>query len=209
MNYVEVHDAIIARSRVRKFTRKEVRERGLDFELHHIVPQSLGGTNAKDNLVWLTYREHFLVHWLLTKITTGKARRKMANAMVYMVGGNPARKTPRVVSGWQYALARKFAREASLGRPMSAEARRKIGDANRGYKMSPEHLAATRRTGSKQSAETRRKISKAGTGKKKPKQREYMLRYWAERRILGFRPMTSTERSKRSRAMKRGLACPM
>ena len=38
------------------------------FERHHIIPKSLGGTNDVDNLVNLTAREHFICHWLLTKM---------------------------------------------------------------------------------------------------------------------------------------------
>jgi len=37
-------------------------------EEHHIMPKSLGGLDAKYNLVYLTAREHFLCHWLLTKM---------------------------------------------------------------------------------------------------------------------------------------------
>jgi len=37
-------------------------------EKHHIKPKSLGGDNSKSNLVSLTAREHFICHFLLTKI---------------------------------------------------------------------------------------------------------------------------------------------
>lgn len=37
------------------------------YEIHHIVPKSLGGLNTKNNLVLLTPREHFLAHKLLYK----------------------------------------------------------------------------------------------------------------------------------------------
>lgn len=38
------------------------------YELHHILPKSLGGTDEKENLILLTYREHYLAHFLLWKI---------------------------------------------------------------------------------------------------------------------------------------------
>ena len=38
------------------------------FECHHIVPKSLGGQDEKSNLVNLTAREHYICHWLLTKM---------------------------------------------------------------------------------------------------------------------------------------------
>ena len=50
-------------------------------ELHHIIPQSMGGSNDKENLVELTAREHFICHWLLIKMTEGKDRSKMLYAL--------------------------------------------------------------------------------------------------------------------------------
>ena len=37
-------------------------------ETHHIIPRSIGGSNDPDNLVRLTPREHFICHYLLTKM---------------------------------------------------------------------------------------------------------------------------------------------
>lgn len=37
-------------------------------EKHHIVPKSLGGTNESDNIVNLSAKEHFICHYLLTKV---------------------------------------------------------------------------------------------------------------------------------------------
>ena len=46
-------------------------------ERHHIIPRSLGGSNQKNNIVNLTGREHFICHWLLTKMTIDQHRQKM------------------------------------------------------------------------------------------------------------------------------------
>lgn len=47
--------------------------RGLEpekgFEIHHILPKSLGGTNDSSNLVKLTYFEHVIAHYLLARDT--------------------------------------------------------------------------------------------------------------------------------------------
>jgi hypothetical protein len=51
------------------------------FEKHHIIPKSLGGSNNKINLVKLTAREHFVCHWLLTKMVDGEYRKKMCYAL--------------------------------------------------------------------------------------------------------------------------------
>jgi len=57
-------------------------------ETHHIIPQSLGGSNDRDNLVNLTAREHFICHWLLIKMTEGEDRGKMLYALQGMKAEN-------------------------------------------------------------------------------------------------------------------------
>ena len=57
-------------------------------ERHHIIPQSLGGSNDKENLVDLTAREHFICHWLLIKMTEGENRSKMLYALNGMKAEN-------------------------------------------------------------------------------------------------------------------------
>lgn len=53
-----------------------------NYEIHHILPKSLGGINEADNLVRLTYREHYIAHLLLTKfVDTTEAYVKMCWAM--------------------------------------------------------------------------------------------------------------------------------
>jgi len=59
-------------------------------ETHHIVPKSLGGTEDVNNLTKLTAREHFICHWLLTKIyPDGEEHWKMINAFRMMRAENP------------------------------------------------------------------------------------------------------------------------
>jgi len=64
-------------------------------EKHHIIPRSLGGTNKKDNIVSLTAREHFICHWLLTKmVNSTKHKYQMWNAfscMLYRENNNQSR----------------------------------------------------------------------------------------------------------------------
>jgi hypothetical protein len=53
----------------------KARNRGLAadtyYEKHHVVPKSLGGSNSKSNLVYLTGREHFVAHMLLAHMYGG------------------------------------------------------------------------------------------------------------------------------------------
>ena len=39
------------------------------YERHHITPKAFGGLDTADNLVYVTARVHFLLHWLLYKGT--------------------------------------------------------------------------------------------------------------------------------------------
>jgi hypothetical protein len=100
--YQRWYDQIIERARARK----------LDIyrERHHIKPRAFGGTDDPENLVDLTYREHFLVHWLLIKICAGRERALMAFAlhcMSFSVFG-------RVVAGWQFEVAKRVLRREYL-----------------------------------------------------------------------------------------------
>lgn len=59
---------------------KKAQQRSLKTytEKHHIVPRCMGGSNKKDNLVSLTAREHFVAHWLLTKMYPGNRKLMLA-----------------------------------------------------------------------------------------------------------------------------------
>lgn len=46
------------------------------YEKHHIIPKSVGGNDNPDNICILLPREHFVCHWLLTKMVSGKSKYK-------------------------------------------------------------------------------------------------------------------------------------
>jgi hypothetical protein len=77
--YSKWYDDIINRAKDRELPT------GIYFEKHHIIPKCLGGNNSKDNLVKLTAREHFICHWLLTKMTDAEYQKKMAYACKRMM----------------------------------------------------------------------------------------------------------------------------
>lgn len=76
--YTKLYYKLIDRSIYRNWSKAPGRER------HHIMPQSLGGSNDKSNLTYLSAREHFICHWLLVKMTDGEARSKMIYALMGM-----------------------------------------------------------------------------------------------------------------------------
>ena len=69
--------------------RGQIRALNTYTESHHILPKSLGGLDNSDNLTHLSAREHFICHWLLTKIyKEGEAHWKMLNAIRIMRAEN-------------------------------------------------------------------------------------------------------------------------
>lgn len=94
--YQHWHDQIIERSRARK-------PLACYFETHHILPRSLGGDDFDSNLAHLTYREHFLVHWLLTKLHSGGALRRTQMALHAMT----LRVQGRIIAEWQVKVGRR------------------------------------------------------------------------------------------------------
>lgn len=100
--YRRWYDQIVDRGQTR-------RSLGGYGEVHHILPRSLGGGDEPSNLVKLTYREHFLAHWLLTKIYDGAARSAMVYALHCMsmaIGG-------RTIVGWQVETAKRAIKDES------------------------------------------------------------------------------------------------
>tara|TARA_R110002167_G_scaffold362214_1_gene581191 strand:+ start:129 stop:680 length:552 start_codon:yes stop_codon:yes gene_type:complete len=139
MNYEKVYYQII----------EQAGNRHVDgyVEWHHIVPRCLGGSDDRDNLVPLTAREHFICHWLLTRMHPDHNGLRYAAHM--MSGGeNRGRISSRTY---------KELRENLIG-------------PNKGKKFSDEtklKMSITRK-GKKHSEETRLKISKSKEGRKRP-----------------------------------------
>ena len=65
-------------------------------ENHHIHPRALGGSDEPSNLIRLSAREHYLVHWLLTKMLTGHGYYLMSEAFWNMTTSKKYKTTSRV-----------------------------------------------------------------------------------------------------------------
>lgn len=76
MNYERIYHELVNRGKNRTLC---------EGEWHHILPRSMGGCDARHNLVHLTYREHFIAHVLLYKI---HKNRQMAFALGRMINGS-------------------------------------------------------------------------------------------------------------------------
>ncbi len=99
------------------------------IEKHHILPKSLGGMNVKENLAYLTPREHFLCHLLLTRMTSGSANYKMRCAV------NMFQNKLKITSRFYDLLRQKFIASAK-GRPKPEGFGLKVAASNRRRKVS-------------------------------------------------------------------------
>lgn len=75
MNYQLIYDNIIHCAKSRTL------DPAVHYDIHHILPKSMGGTNDHVNLVNLTDKEHFIAHTLLWKI---HRNRSMTSALWIM-----------------------------------------------------------------------------------------------------------------------------
>lgn len=126
------HDAIIDRARSRCLSAYK--------ETHHIYPRSFGGSDDPANLVDLTYREHFLIHWLLTRICAGNQKRKMVHAfhaMTLCANGT------RAIASWQFEVAKRVLANAVRERMAERKRLQVQRDADR-LRQSQEARAASK-----------------------------------------------------------------
>ena len=166
MNNQKIYDQIISRSRNR--------EMPAVVEKHHVVPRCLGGTNAKENIAYLSPREHFICHLLLTKMYDGEARKKMLYAFLMMSRGcrrknQHERYTP---SSKLFHSLKQDAYQALRGRIISDVTRKIISEK---AKLRPSSFK-----GKTHSAESREKQSAAKRGKEQhPNSRKALNEYRA------------------------------
>lgn len=79
MNYAKIYQQLINKAKKRNCNKSK------GFEQHHILPRSMGGDDSLKNLTYLTYKEHYVAHHLLTKIYPGLP--KLAQAFIVMING--------------------------------------------------------------------------------------------------------------------------
>lgn len=149
---------------------------------HHIIPKcwfkmkGLPVDNSKDNLVMLSFEDHWKVHKLaLLCSTTAIMRRNMALAVHRLTEGRYSE--PKYWSGKNSPMYGKprsieICKKISDGKKehMNAETRKKISDARKGRTLGPlsdEHRAAISKAlkGRTFTSDTRKKISDALKGK--------------------------------------------
>lgn len=107
-------------------------------EHHHILPRSMGGNDHPNNMVRVTAREHYILHWLLHKAYESPG---MTYAFMMMNVGNEGQRRHLNSRLYEYARveysADQSVRMSGAGNPYygkvhSAEVRAKISTAKKG-----------------------------------------------------------------------------
>ena len=166
--YTKCYYSIINAAKVRVSTRKEAKKVLQSYEQHHIIPESFftnrtrkgtpgwlpGNPNEKENLVFLTSREHFICHLLLLKMCSGQGLRLMEYAFSAMCSWKSKKNTRLEVKSRWYELSKLLKKErgvsnetrskislANRGKPKTEETKRKISSSKQGFKHSDETRA--------------------------------------------------------------------
>ena len=145
MNYQKIYNKIIEKAR----SEEKIRENGY-YEVHHIIPTCIGGTDDISNLVKLTLREHFICHKLLTKmypenkkivhafwmitITTLGSLKSLYENNLYKKDGEMINRIKHfmydenklVISSRDYEYARETYRKMMIGHTVSEETKKLI-----------------------------------------------------------------------------------
>jgi ribosomal protein S27AE len=132
--YEKLYYAIIAHARAYPFSGYT--------ESHHILPRCLGGSDEKSNLVDVSGQQHFICHWLLTKIHTGENRGKMVNALMMMRSESPTQQRYNTkITGRVYAKLREeqaaYISKMNTGSKLTPEQCEKVRQSKIGKKRAP------------------------------------------------------------------------
>jgi hypothetical protein len=150
MNYQKVYNQLVERAKTRI-------KPDCYTEIHHIIPRCLGGSDYSDNLVTLTAREHFICHWLLSRLYP--EHRGLAYAFNMMC--NVKLDVRYIPSSIAYSEARERFSILQKGKIISEDQKNKISKTLSGRKLSEDHSNNKRiaQTGLKRSEEIKNKLS--------------------------------------------------
>jgi hypothetical protein len=189
--YTRWYFDIISRALERPRNRKDAKALFGYVEGHHILPKSfeLEGQKDRNNIAFLTPREHFIIHAILTKMFEGVYRYKMIHAFIIIKVGNQHNKSKRYFNSRLYDYHKKyfaniFAKDRDRlekmwaassavrkGKEICPEVKKRISNTLKGHIVTEEtrkKISASNK-GKKMSEEQKRHLSKITTGvKRKP-----------------------------------------
>ena len=160
MNYQKIYNSIADRAKNRSFSNLDY------YETHHIIPTCIGGLDTDENKIKLTYREHFLMHWMLHIIyPTDKG---LAAAFHICAFGTNCRDTRKNISSYMpsskaIAAAKQAKVIARIGTKHSEETKEKM---RASHKLRKE-LGLKNKPSPPLTDETKKNMSIAKLGKKR------------------------------------------
>jgi hypothetical protein len=121
---------------------------------HHIIPKHAGGTDDPTNIVYLTVKEHAEAHRKLYK-KYGRWQDKLAyEGLSGQIGKD------KIMKELYYQNGKDNIHHLHT-RSVKEKARQRTKEVNTGRKLTPEHIAKTRRTGQKQPESQKIKVAEA------------------------------------------------
>jgi hypothetical protein len=127
MNYAKIYQQLVERA--------QTRGTPAYYEIHHIVPRCMSGTDDPNNLVALTPEEHYIAHQLLLKMYPD--HKQLAHAANMMT----VNRTNNKLYGWVRQRLSESMKEnnPNAGGNSRREYNAKYGSPNRGYSHTEEN----------------------------------------------------------------------
>ena len=199
--YTNIYNKIINRAKLQQ----RVKSSETYYESHHILPKSLGGDNAIENKVLLTFKEHYICHRLLPKMVETKQHKTKMNYALYMMN-KASGLQDRSLSHHQKMICLEANRKAcrnrnhkpNLGNRHSEETKQLLREKSTGKKHSEESIQKIKENNIRTNESRGKKTSAALTGKKKSEEHrrkisEAIKRKHQERKMVqdvGLEPTT-------------------
>lgn len=153
MNYQQQYNQLV------ESRKNRILDPSIIYEKHHIIPACFGGKRNKENLVYLTYREHYIAHKLLFEFSEGQNKTKMGFALHRICNINNKNQTYRIKNNREYEKVKtqvynfiKGENHPSHGVVMWNETERKnisnrmMGEGNHRYGKRPWNYGLTKET---------------------------------------------------------------
>jgi len=156
-------------------------------ETHHIVPKCLNGDDGKSNRVKLSARQHFVCHWLLTKMVYEEHYVKMQHALWHMMQDKRNARPRYRPSSRVYELLRQSFSESRRGIQFTEEHKQKLREAAKGRSRSSYVRIATPESRARMSEAAKNRTT-SGKGRKFSESHKAALsaaktRWWADKKV--------------------------
>jgi hypothetical protein len=81
------------------------------MEVHHIIPKCAGGDDSPNNLIKITVREHFIAHWMLSKVGVDEVWYKLRFAFGFMSVSSKSNSYRKFLTSKQFEKSKSIRKE--------------------------------------------------------------------------------------------------